>query len=75
MARMDIEVEKFFVVHSISSHCNFSTKLSFFLSYLNSCGGLFSHHVTFYSFKFMFKIPTWVVCVNGKHPLFAIFRI
>ena len=34
--------------------------------------GSFSNHVKFYSFvysfEFMKKIPTRVVCVNGKHP-------
>ena len=29
-------------------------------------GVLFSHHVKFYSFMFMCKISTWVVCVNGN---------
>ena len=32
------------------------------------CSGLFSHQVKFYSFIFLHKISTWVVCVNGKHP-------
>ena len=30
--------------------------------------GPFSHHVKFYSFIFIHKISTRVVCVNGKHP-------
>ena len=29
-------------------------------------GGLFSHHVKFYSFMFMRKISTQVVCVKGN---------
>ena len=28
------------------------------------CSGLFSHHVKFYSFMFMYKISTPMVCVN-----------
>ena len=44
------------------------------LYYLNAwnrlhCSGSFSHHVKFYSFIFMHKISTRVICVNGKHPL------
>ena len=34
------------------------------------CSGSFSQLVKFYSFKFVHNIPTWVVCVNGEHPLF-----
>jgi len=30
------------------------------------CGGLFSHQVKFYSFMFMQKISSQVVCVNAK---------
>ena len=33
------------------------------------CSGSFYHHVKFDSFIFMHKISTWVVCVNGKHPI------
>ena len=29
--------------------------------------GPFSHHVKFYSFIFIHKFSTRVVCVNGKH--------
>ena len=32
------------------------------------CSGLFSHHVKFYSFMFMQKVYTRMVCVNGKNP-------
>ena len=36
------------------------------------CSGSFSNHVKFYSFVYSFvfmkKIPTRVVCVTGKHP-------
>lgn len=36
------------------------------------CSGSLSHNVKFYSFMFMLKISTRVVCVklNGKHPMF-----
>ncbi|CAH3017394.1 unnamed protein product [Porites evermanni] len=34
------------------------------------CGGLFSHQVKFYSFMFMQKISTQVVCVNAKSSRF-----
>ena len=30
--------------------------------------GQFPHHVKFYSFMFLHKIFTRVVCVNGKYP-------
>ena len=40
-----------------------------FLAYLDiHCSGSFSKHVKFYSFMFMYKISTRVVCGNGKHP-------
>ena len=32
------------------------------------CDGSFSHHVKSYSFMFLQKISTRVVCVNGEHP-------
>ena len=32
------------------------------------CSGSFSHLVKSYSFMFLHKISTRVVCVNGKHP-------
>ena len=32
------------------------------------CSGLFSHHVKFYSFMFMHRISTRVVCINIKRP-------
>ena len=35
--------------------------------------GSFSYHIEFYSFMFMQKISTRVVCVNGKHPNIAYF--
>ena len=34
------------------------------------CGGLLTHQVKFYSFMFMQKIFTNVVCVNAKPPRF-----
>ena len=34
-----------------------------------TCSQPFSHHVNFYSFMFMNKIPTRLVCVNGKPSL------
>ena len=61
--------------------CNFSTLfglLSWF-GYTSAGGyfvlcvlfsGQFSHHVKFYSFMFLHKIFTRVVCVNGKYPSF-----
>ena len=30
--------------------------------------GFLSYHIKFFSFMFMHKISTRVVCVNGKHP-------
>ena len=33
------------------------------------CSQPFSHHVKFYSFMFANKIPTRLVCVNGKPSL------
>ena len=42
--------------------------VSFQLIWIVLCGGLFSHHVKFYSFMFMPKISTRVVCGNGKNP-------
>ena len=53
--------------------CNFSTNLSFFQLIWIVVAGC-SHHFKSYSFKFMYKIPTRVVCVNGKHQLFSTFR-
>ena len=35
----------------------------------NFCSQPFSHHVKFYSFMFVNKIPTRLVCVNGKPSL------
>ena len=35
------------------------------------CSGSFSYDAKFYSFMFMQKISTPVVCVNGKHPCLA----
>ena len=32
------------------------------------CNWSFSYHVSFFSFMFMHKISSRVVCVNGKHP-------
>ena len=32
------------------------------------CSGLLSHHIKYFSFMFMHKISTRMVCVNGKHP-------
>ena len=32
------------------------------------CSGSFSHYGKSYSFMFLHKISTRVVCVNGKHP-------
>ena len=37
-------------------------------------GGLFSHHVKFYSFMFMRKISTLMVCVKGNQ-LYGVFSI
>ena len=34
------------------------------------CSRLFSHHFKFYSFVFMHRISTQVVCVSGKHHRF-----
>ena len=34
------------------------------------CSGSFFQLVKFYSFKFVHKIPTRVVCVNSEHPRF-----
>ena len=34
-----------------------------------TCSQPFSHHVKFHSFMFMNKIPTRLVCVNGKPSL------
>ena len=31
------------------------------------CSGLFFHHINKYSFMFVHKISTWVVCVNSKY--------
>ena len=39
------------------------------------CSGSFSHHVRFSSVMFMHKISTWMVCLNGKHPCRAAFRV
>ena len=50
---------------------NFCTLFSLFccFGYFIHCSGSFSHHVKFYSFIFIHKISTRVICVNGKHPL------
>ena len=50
---------------------NFRTLFSLFccFGYFIHCGGSFSQHVKFYSFIFMHKISSRVICVNGKHPL------
>ena len=32
------------------------------------CSGSFSHHAKFYSFMFMHKISSRMVCVNCRHP-------
>ena len=34
------------------------------------CSGLFFHHINMYSFMFVRKISTWVVCVNSKYLVF-----
>ena len=39
------------------------------------CSGSFSHHVKFSCLMFMHKISTRVVCLNGKHPCRAAFRV
>lgn len=33
------------------------------------CSRSFSHLVEFYRLIFMYKISSWVVCVNGRHPI------
>ena len=39
------------------------------------CSWSFSHHVKFSCLMFMHKISTRVVCLNGKHPCRAAFRV
>ena len=61
---------------SFSPAGNSCWKIKWFVQFFNSflvfsadldmiCGGLFSHNVNFYSFMFLHKIFTRVVCVYG----------
>ena len=50
--------------------CNLFTLLVFSADLNIHCSRLFSHHFKFYSFVFMHRISTQVVCVSGKHHRF-----
>ena len=53
----------------VAMHFFFKIFLGFSAHLDVTCSQPFSHHVKFYSFMFVNKIPTRLVCVNGKPSL------